>query len=140
MAVKTLVALAAAVMAAGCAATSSAPRAAGTSAGTSTGPAGSVSDQSARGTPSGPFPVKSSSCSRSSSGQSPSLAAIQCSLAGYLAQIAAGGQHPHLAAVLADQPSHGDAAQQQQPLFGHAMTRILTGLLPPAHTAPRPRH
>jgi AcrR family transcriptional regulator len=65
----------------------------------------------------------------------------QGSLAGYLAQIAAGGQHPHLAAALADQPSHGDAAQQQQPLFDHAMTRILTGLLPPARTPPRaPRH
>ena len=66
----------------------------------------------------------------------------QGSLAGYLAQIAAGGQHPHLAAALSDQPSQGDAAaQQQEPLFDHAMTRILTGLLPAARaTPPDPRH
>ena len=65
----------------------------------------------------------------------------QGSLAGYLAQIAAGGQHPHLAAALADQPSQGDAAQQQEPLFDHAMTRILTGLLPAARAMPPdPRH
>jgi AcrR family transcriptional regulator len=62
----------------------------------------------------------------------------QGSLAGYLAQVAAGGQYPHLAAALAGQPSHGDAAQQQQPLFDHAMTRILTGLLPPLPTPPAP--
>ncbi len=60
----------------------------------------------------------------------------QGSLAGYLAQIAAAGQHPHLAAALAGQPSHGDTARQQQPLFDHAITRILTGLLPPARTPP----
>jgi AcrR family transcriptional regulator len=60
----------------------------------------------------------------------------QGSLAGYLAQIAAAGQHPHLAAALADQPSHDDAAQRQLPLFDHAMTRILTGLLPTARTPP----
>jgi AcrR family transcriptional regulator len=60
----------------------------------------------------------------------------QGSLAGYLAQIAAVGQHPHLAAALAGQPSHRDAAQQQEPLFDNAMTRILTGLLPPACTPP----
>jgi AcrR family transcriptional regulator len=60
----------------------------------------------------------------------------QGSLAGYLAQIAAAGQHPHLATALADQPSHGEAAQQQQPLFDHAMTRILTGLLPTARIPP----
>jgi hypothetical protein len=78
MALKTLVALSAAVMAAGCAATSSAPQAAGTS----TGHAGRVSDQSAHGTPAGPFPVKSSPCTgvgggTATSGQSPALAAIQ---------------------------------------------------------------
>jgi AcrR family transcriptional regulator len=62
----------------------------------------------------------------------------QGSLAGYLAQIAAGGQHLHLhlAAALADQPSQGDATRQQEPLFDHAMTRILTGLLPAARTTP----
>jgi AcrR family transcriptional regulator len=65
----------------------------------------------------------------------------QGSLAGYLAQIAAVGRHPHLAAALADQRSQGDAAQQHEPLFDHAMTRILTGLLPPARATPLdPRH
>jgi AcrR family transcriptional regulator len=59
----------------------------------------------------------------------------QGALAGYLAQIAAGGQHPHLAAALADQPSQAEAAQQE-PLFDHAMTRILTGLLPAARATP----
>ena len=54
----------------------------------------------------------------------------QGSLAGYLLQIAAAGQHPHLAAALADQPAGGDPAQDE-PLFDRAMTRILTGLLPP---------
>ena len=53
----------------------------------------------------------------------------QNSLAGYLLQIAAAGQHPHLAAALADQPAGGDPAQDE-PLFDRAMTRILTGLLP----------
>ncbi len=62
----------------------------------------------------------------------------QAPLAGYLAQVAAGGQHQHLAAALAHQPSHGDAGQQQQPLFDHAMTRILTGLLPPASPGGQP--
>jgi AcrR family transcriptional regulator len=52
----------------------------------------------------------------------------QGSLAGYLGQVVSGGQHPHLAAALADQPSDG-AAQPQQPLFDHVMTRILTGLI-----------
>jgi AcrR family transcriptional regulator len=65
----------------------------------------------------------------------------QGSLAGYLAQIAAAGQHPHLAAALSDQRSQGDAAQQHEPLFDRAMTRILTGLLPPARATPLdPRH
>ena len=60
----------------------------------------------------------------------------QDSLAGYLLPIAADGQHPHLAAALADQPALDDAGQQQQPLFDRAMTRILTGLLPPDRTPP----
>ncbi len=61
----------------------------------------------------------------------------QGSLAGYLLQIAAAGQHPHLAAALADQPA-GDGADEQEPLFERAMTRILTGLLPPSQArAPR---
>jgi AcrR family transcriptional regulator len=61
----------------------------------------------------------------------------QGSMAGYLVRIAAAGQHPHLAAALADQPADGDPAQQE-PLFDRAMTRILTGLLPPARTPPTP--
>ena len=60
----------------------------------------------------------------------------QGSLACYLLQIAAAGQHPHLAAALADQPAGGDPTQQE-PLFDRAMTRILTGLLPPSRTPPR---
>jgi AcrR family transcriptional regulator len=54
----------------------------------------------------------------------------QGSLAAYLLQIVSGGQHPHLAAALADQPAE-DPTQQGE-LFDRAMTRILTGLLPPA--------
>ena len=50
-------------------------------------------------------------------------------LAGYLLRIAAGGQHPHLAAALAGQAGDG-APVPQEPLFHRAMTRILTGLLP----------
>ena len=59
----------------------------------------------------------------------------QGSLAAYLLRIAAAGQHPHLAAALADQPGDGDPAQPE-PLFDRAMTRILTGLIPPARTPP----
>lgn len=62
----------------------------------------------------------------------------QGSLADYLVQIAAAGQHPHLAAALADQPADGDPARHE-PLFDHAMTRILTGLLPPPGRRTRPR-
>jgi AcrR family transcriptional regulator len=58
----------------------------------------------------------------------------QNSLAGYLLQISAAGQHPYLAAALADQAAAGDPASgdpaQDAPLFDRAMTRILTGLLP----------
>jgi AcrR family transcriptional regulator len=53
----------------------------------------------------------------------------QTSLAGYLLQIAAAGQYPHLAAALADGPAGGGPVQEE-PLFDQAMTRILTGLLP----------
>ena len=52
----------------------------------------------------------------------------QNSLAGYLLQLSAGGQHPNLAAALADPPA-GDHVPDE-PLFDRAMTRILTGLLP----------
>ena len=58
----------------------------------------------------------------------------QGSLAGYLLQIAAAGQHPHLAAALADQPARDDPGRdpaRDQPVFDRAVTRILTGLLPP---------
>ncbi len=54
----------------------------------------------------------------------------QSELTAYLSQIAAAGQHPYLAAVLADTPPT-DPAQQQDDLFEHAMLRILAGLLPP---------
>ena len=53
----------------------------------------------------------------------------QNSLAGYLLGISAAGQHPHLAAALADAAAGGDPVQDE-PLFDQAMTRILTGLLP----------
>jgi AcrR family transcriptional regulator len=53
----------------------------------------------------------------------------QNSLAGYLLQISAAGQHPQLAGALADASAGGDPVQGE-PLFDQAMTRILTGLLP----------
>jgi AcrR family transcriptional regulator len=54
----------------------------------------------------------------------------QSELTGYLSQIAAAGQYPHLAAVLADTPS-ADPARPQHDLFERAMVRILASLLPP---------
>ena len=54
----------------------------------------------------------------------------QSELTAYLSQIAAAGQHPHLAAVLADTPSM-DSAGPQDNLFERAMARILASLLPP---------
>ena len=55
----------------------------------------------------------------------------QNSLGGYLLQISAAGQHPHLAGALAARSaSAGDGPAQEEPLFDRAMTRILTGLLP----------
>jgi AcrR family transcriptional regulator len=54
----------------------------------------------------------------------------QSELTAYLSQIAAAGQHPHLAAVLAGTPSM-DPARPQDDLFERAMVRILAGLLPP---------
>ena len=69
----------------------------------------------------------------------------QGSLASYLAQITAAGQHPHLAAALADAMAGADAlartaaedgSDRREPLFDRAMTRILTGLLPPSRTLP----
>jgi AcrR family transcriptional regulator len=55
----------------------------------------------------------------------------QGSLIGYLLRIAAAGEHPHLAATLAGLAAGGDPGEQE-PVFDHAMTRILTGLLPGA--------
>jgi AcrR family transcriptional regulator len=54
----------------------------------------------------------------------------QSELTAYLSQIAAVGQHPHLAAVLADTPS-AHPARPQDDLFERAMVRILASLLPP---------
>jgi AcrR family transcriptional regulator len=53
----------------------------------------------------------------------------QGELAAYLSQIAAAGQHPHLAAVLADTP-WTDSAEPDD-LFEHAMARIVAALLAP---------
>jgi AcrR family transcriptional regulator len=60
----------------------------------------------------------------------------QESLAQYLVEIAAAGQHPHLAAALTEQPAPGEPAADlagDEPTFDRAMTRILNGLLQPAH-------
>jgi AcrR family transcriptional regulator len=54
----------------------------------------------------------------------------QSELTAYLWQIAAAGQHPHLADVLADTPSM-DPTRPQDDLFERAMVRILAGLIPP---------
>ena len=67
----------------------------------------------------------------------PDIAAWQRALAGYLLGIAAAGQHPYLAAALADQPPAG-AATPAEPVFRRAMTRILAALLPIAPAAGRP--
>ena len=77
----------------------------------------------------------------------------QGSLAGYLLQIAAAGNHPHLATALADQGDGPEAdgagtagarqagrpARWQIPCSSGAMTRILTGLLPPTLPPPAAR-
>ena len=60
----------------------------------------------------------------------------QESLARYLWDLAAAGHHPHLAAALAEQPAANEPAADfagVEPTFNRAMTRILTGLLQPAH-------
>ncbi len=54
----------------------------------------------------------------------------QGKLASYLFGIVAAGQHPNLASALADAPSGAEAAPSQA-LSDRAVTRILTGLLPP---------
>jgi AcrR family transcriptional regulator len=53
----------------------------------------------------------------------------QGSLVSYLGRVVSDGRHPHLAAALSGQPP--EAATEQDDLFTRAMTRILTGLLPP---------
>ena len=61
----------------------------------------------------------------------------QESLAKYLVEITAEGQHPHLAAALTEQPAPGEPAAidpaADEPTFDRALTRILNGLLQPAH-------
>ena len=60
----------------------------------------------------------------------------QESLARYLWDLAAAGHHPHLAAALAEQPVASEPAGDlvgDEPTFERAMTRILNGLLQPAH-------
>jgi AcrR family transcriptional regulator len=60
----------------------------------------------------------------------------QESLGRYLWDLAAAGQHPHLAAALAEQPDASEPAADlggDEPTFDRAMTRILNGLLQPAH-------
>ena len=52
----------------------------------------------------------------------------QGELAAYLTGIVSAGQHPHLAAALAEAPA-SDAARSQADVFDSAMTKILAGLL-----------
>jgi AcrR family transcriptional regulator len=52
----------------------------------------------------------------------------QDELAAYLTAIVSAGQHPHLAAALAEAPA-SDGPMSQQDVFDNAMTRILAGLL-----------
>jgi hypothetical protein len=54
----------------------------------------------------------------------------QSSLAEYLTQVVADGQHPHLGAALAAR-SQADEAAAPEALFDRALTRVLTGLLQP---------
>jgi hypothetical protein len=55
----------------------------------------------------------------------------QGELAAYLTGIVSAGQHPHLAAALAE-TSSSDGPTSEGDLFDSAMTRILAGLLSPA--------
>jgi AcrR family transcriptional regulator len=54
----------------------------------------------------------------------------ESSLAHYLMQVVAGGQHPHLAAALTARPEGGEASTPEA-LFDRTLSRILTGLLQP---------
>jgi AcrR family transcriptional regulator len=55
----------------------------------------------------------------------------QGELAAYLTGIVSAGQHPHLAAALAEAPASG-GPRSQEDVFDSAMTRILAGLLSPS--------
>ena len=55
----------------------------------------------------------------------------QGELAAYLTGVVSAGQHPHLAAALAEASASGGPASPRD-AFGSAMTRILAGLLSPA--------
>ena len=59
-------------------------------------------------------------------------------VAAYLLQVVAAGQHPHLAAAVADQPAAGEPGPAGTPVRP-GMTRILSGLLPPAEPRPPAR-
>jgi hypothetical protein len=56
------------------------------------------------------------------------VAQWQADLAAYLTGVVSAGQNPYLAAALADASPQADPASQHD-MFGHAMTRILAGLL-----------
>jgi AcrR family transcriptional regulator len=62
-------------------------------------------------------------------------AAWQASVAAYLVEVVATGRYPHLAAVLSSPAAAGDPGPQEL-LFDRAMTRILSGLLPPGRQHP----
>lgn len=53
----------------------------------------------------------------------------QGELAAYLTGVVSAGQHPHLAAALAEAPA-SDGPASQEDVFDRAMTRILAGILP----------
>lgn len=59
----------------------------------------------------------------------------QGELAAYLTGIVSAGQHPHLAAALAE-ASASDGPTSQEDMFDSAMTRILAGLLSGSRAAP----
>ena len=61
----------------------------------------------------------------------------QGELAAYLTGIVSAGQHPHLAAALAEPPAT-DGPRSQEDVFDSAMTKILAGLLSPSTPHPRP--
>ena len=57
-----------------------------------------------------------------------SLAQWQVSLAAYLAEVVAAGDHPHVAAAIAGAPDV--RASPEAPLFDRAVTALLAALLP----------